>query len=95
MFDDKEYHNRSETGAIKGKGAKKAKNERILLGLALSRRHCRPGVPVTLSHISAFTGTSMASIQYIEKAAIKKIRQRLENTKDPLLIDLRERIFHK
>lgn len=54
-----------------------AKAARIDLGLAIARRHARPGVPMSLCQLAEFCGCTDARIQQIEKAALRKVRLRL------------------
>ncbi len=61
------------------------KSNQIDLGLEISRRHCKFGVPKTAAEIAAYCGISRQRIDQIEKRALRKIRIKLHC--DKVLLD--------
>lgn len=83
--------NRAKSEGLRGQ----AQTERIALGLAIAEHHARPGEPMPLEVLAEFCGCTDSAIFYIEKDALKKLRERLLFQRDPLLRQLAEEFFER
>jgi hypothetical protein len=71
------------------------KTERVDLGLAILQAVAIPGVCYTQEEIAAFAGCNRGNIYLIEKRALRKLRNRLQFIKDPVLTELVETLTNK
>lgn len=84
---------KSEFGRLRGSAQIAERKESIDIGLALLSVVAKPGVPLTQEDIAAWCGCARGYIHLIEKKALRKLRNRMQFVRDPLLREMMGSLF--
>jgi hypothetical protein len=72
-----------------------SKNADIDLGLAVSGATLEPGETRSHEDLAAFCGCSKTNIQHIERRALRKLRNKLQFGKDPVIREIVETLYKR